>query len=716
MPAVREERFTAESWERLLRPRSIALVGASPRNEFHSCAIANARQLRYDGRLLPVNPARSEVFGLAAAPTVSALGEPVDMVAISVPARHVAAVVEDALETGVRSFVLHTAGYAETGEEGRAQQRGIVELCRAAKATLIGPNGLGMANLHEGVPTIGTILPADIAPGPIGLIAQSGSAACSLIESGRPLGFSVVASTGNEAVVTAEDLFEVLIEDDGTEVVAMYIESLADGVRFRALMERAHALGKPVVVLKVGATPVAESVMAMHTGRLAVDDRLARAVFRDLGVMTPSDYDEMVELLYLLTRLRGRRVGKRLGILSTSGGELSLVADVADANGLQAPPLDTVTLDGVAAAIGAPDAARIANPFDVAGIPNDQSGETLGETFEPAVREFAADPSIDTVIAVEHMHHTIHDEMLEWYLGSARGIARAAPLAEVPVIGVSVLGLDIHARMRAVLEDAGVPVLRGVRPGLRALAAAARRPRAQETGGPVVDAGVAERWAAGLAGDAPDESDARALLRAAGVPVVEDRLVTNADEAAAAAAGFGYPVVLKVVAPSILHKTDVGGVRLGVGSAGAARSAFAEIVQSVGAVAPDDVRGVLVSPQLPEGVELVIGGLYDETFGPMVMVGLGGVLVEVVEDVAFGLAPLGPGAALELLSGLKGRKLLDGFRGRPSVELAGVAEIVVRVGELIASGALESIEINPLVAGGARAWAVDAKVAVRKGK
>lgn len=709
--------FTAASWDALLRPRSIALVGASPNNEFHACLMGNVEQFGYAGRLLPVNPSRSEVFGLPCFPTVSAIEEPVDLVAVSVPASRAEAVVADALAAGARSFVMHTAGLGETGGEGREIERRIVELCRSAGVTLIGPNGLGLLSLHAAVPTFGATFGPGLVPGEIGLIAQSGSVVCALLETGRDLGFSVVASTGNEAVVTAEDLMEVLLDDDDTKVIAFFLEGLRDGRRFRRLMERAHALGKPVVALHVGSSPQSKDVMATHTGRLAGDDRIVRSVFRDLGVLTASDYDQMVETLYLVSRTRGRRVGRRLAVVSPSGGELSMVADALHAEGLTVAELADETTAAIAAALDIPADRPVTGLFDVAGTPNDGTAETLEEHHAAVTLALAGDPSVDTVLVVQDWHEATSDGLIEWNLPGCRGVGRAAQTTTKPVVTMSLLTADIHPRLQACLDEAGLPVVRGLGPGLHALSQAARRPVER----PVVDltatatAASVERWAMRLAdeGRAPNERDVKALLTEHGIPVVEDRLCSTAQEAVSAAEALGYPVVLKVVSGEILHKSEVGGVRLGLATAGAVAQAFDAIVEAVSNAAPGaDVRGVMVAPQVPRDCELVVGGLVDPTYGPMVMVGLGGVFVEVLEEVAFGLAPTTPEAAAGLLAQTKADRLLDGFRGSEPVDRRVVADVVARVGALIAAGAgvIESIEINPLVAHGSSVTALDARV------
>jgi acyl-CoA synthetase (NDP forming) len=709
-------RFSPESWEALFRPGSIALVGASPNSSFHARVVRNAGVLGYGGRLLPVNPSRSEVFGLPCAPSVSAIGESVDMVAISGRGARVVDVILAALDAGARSLVMYTAGLGEADAAGRERQARIVERCLDARVTLLGPNGLGLLNPHSGAPTFGADVSA-LAAGGIGLVAQSGSAALALLASGRDLGFSIAASSGNEAVVTVEDLVEVLIEDEATTVIALFLEGLRDGRRFRELMARADAAGKPVVALTVGASAAGKTIVATHTGRLAGDARIMRAALRDLGVMVVSDFDEMVETMYLLSRPAARAVGRRLGVLALSGGELSMATDAAYAVGLETPAIGAPTAARIAAELELPSHVVVGNPLDLAGVPGADGDGMLEKRYAAAAAGMLTDRRIDTVLVVQDAPHTLPATLVDWYLGAARGAVAAQAQSAKPLLAISPLSSDITPRLRDCFEKAGVPVLRGLRPGLRALSAVAHR-RTPE--GQLPDAVDPElvRWAGRLAegNREPDERDVKELLAAAGVAVVEDRLCRSAEEAVATAEDFGYPVVLKVVSPDILHKSDIGGVRLNLGSADEVRDAFELILRNAAAAEPHaDIRGILVAPQVPAGCELVVGGLVDPTFGPMVMVGLGGVFVEVLQDVAFALAPTSEAAALAMLRQLRGRRALEAFRGRSAVDQQRVAQVVSRVSALMAAGdgLVESIEINPLVADDRGALALDARVVLR---
>jgi acyl-CoA synthetase (NDP forming) len=695
------------------------LVGASPNSAFHSRVVGNAERLGFRGRLLPVNPSRTEVFGLPCAPSVSALDEPVDLVAIGVSGARAEEVVVDALEADAKAFVMYTAGLGEAGLEGRERQARIVELCGRSRVTLLGPNGLGLLNAHIGAPTFGADI-ADLEAGPIGLIAQSGSAAIATLQSGRRLGFSIAASSGNEAVVTAEDLMEVLLEDEGTGVVGMFLEGLRDGRRFRSLMQRAEALGKPVVALTVGASAPARSVVATHTGRLAGDHRVVRSALRDLGVMVVSNFDEMVETLYLLTRRSGRTVGRRVGLVALSGGELSMATDAAYAAGLETPAIAGETVARITRELGYPSDANVSNPMDLAGTPGADGEGMLEARYAGAVAALVDDASVETVLVVQDSGHQLSPSLIDWYMGAARGLVRVAASSPKPILVVNPLSADVTPRFRDFLEDGEVPVLRGLAPGIRALSEVAHR-RAVSTAPSLDGLGATlERWTSELAADRrePDERDVKQLLAACGIEVVEDSLCDTAEAAAECALQLGFPVVLKIVSPTILHKSEVGGVRLGLGSEAEVMRAFDEILRSAHAAQPDaEVRGVLVAPQLSGGCELVVGAFVDPTFGPMVMVGLGGVFVEAIEDVAFALAPASEATVHGMLRQLKGSRLLDGFRGAPPVERDAVVRAVVRLSTLIASGdhVVESIEINPLVANDRSATALDARIVLRPG-
>jgi acyl-CoA synthetase (NDP forming) len=508
---------------------------------------------------------------------------------------------------------------------------------------------------------------------------------------------------------------EQLLDDPGTEIVGIFLEGLHDGRRFRSLMERAETIGKPVVALVVGASAPAKNVVATHTGRLAGDHRVMLAALRDLGVMVVANFDEMVETLYLLSRRGRRTAGPRIGLVALSGGELSMATDAAYAVGLQTPQLAPTTAARIATELDYPAEARVVNPMDLAGTPGADAEGMLQRRYAHAVTALLDDPGIDSVLVVQDSTHTLNPSLVDWYMEAAAGIVTAAARSQKQAVVVNPLSADVTERFRVLLEDGDVPVLRGLAPGIRALSEVARR-RAPAAGDAELVAAAAsafERWTGELASREPDERDVKRLLRDCGVSVVDDRLCTSAGEAAKAAGELGFPVVMKIVAPEILHKSDIGGVRIGIRSATEAAQAFDEIVRAAAAAHPGaDVRGVLVAPQVAGGTELVVGGLEDPTFGPLVMAGVGGVFVEAIRDVAFALAPPTHETARRLLDELKGARLLDRFRGTPAVDRDAVADVVARVGALVAAGGgrISSIEVNPLVAGDGAPTALDARI------
>ncbi len=359
-----------------------------------------------------MNPVRAEIYGLPSVPRVSDADAPVDLAAISVKADAVQDVVDDALSAGVRAFVLHTAGYAEAGAEGRVREDRLQTVCRAAGATLIGPNGLGFLTTRTAVPTFGAMLPG-IQPGNVGLISQSGSAAITIVLSGRGLGFSLIASTGNEAVATAEDVFDVMLEDEGTTVIGMFLEGLSDGRRFRRQMTRADSLGKAVVALPSGDSPAGRSAVQTHTGRLADDGRIVRDSLRDLGVLVAATFDEMVEMLVLTSASRDRRFGTRVSVVGLSGGELSVAADVATRVGLALPEPSPRARSRVAAGLRAPRYASMSNPLDLGSVPEGQAAGTLEDRYAAAVGAVGDDPAIDAVVIIQDGQRRLSDAAID---------------------------------------------------------------------------------------------------------------------------------------------------------------------------------------------------------------------------------------------------------------------------------------------------------------
>ncbi len=693
----------------------MALVGASECNPFARNLVRNMTRLGFAGRISYVNPQRATAFGAPCRADLESLDEAPDCVAISVPATSVPSIVARGLALGVRAFVVNSAGFAETDAEGVARQREIEEMCVRAGAELIGPNCMGLVSLRAGVGAFGAPLPA-LLRGPVGVVSQSGSAAIALMNAARGIGFSHVISTGNEAVVTAEDVIERFLADDATRVVVAFLEAVRRPERFVALARSALADGKPIILLKVGRSSAGAAAALTHTGALVGAAAVAEAAFREAGVVLVRDLDELLECAELFANVRSTPTGGRTALLGLSGGELALAADIAEAVGLPLAELRPETASRVAGELARP--AAVSNPIDL-GL-GFRGSSTFEETCGRIIDVLGADPGVDIVAVAQDAARAIAEEQVPLYAQIARGTARGASSSEAAVVFFTHVSAGLHDEIARPLRDARVPVLQGASAALRALAHLGRygARRARPPAPPQVPRPERFRAACDAAGASTTlvgERTAKRILAAYGVPVTRERLATTASEARAIAEELGYPVVLKVESPEISHKTDVGGVRLGLRDSRDVDAAFADILDSVTKNRPGiSITGILVAEHVPRGIELFVGVQRDPAFGPIVAIGLGGILVETLASVGLSIPPTTQDDALALLGSFPGHAVFGGVRGRPACDLRAAADAVLRIATIgvDAGPTLRAIDVNPLVVGaaGEGVRAVDARI------
>jgi acetate---CoA ligase (ADP-forming) len=670
----------------LLAPRSVAIFGASNDPERIS-----GRPLRYfieagyRGAIYPINPNRDRVQGLPAYPDLTAVPGPVEFALIAVPAALATTALETSIRKGVRAVVMFTAGFAETGAEGAAMQQRLAEIARAGRVRLCGPNCLGLFNLRTGhTPTFGSYLEeGPQRPGPLGMVTQSGAFGTHLLALAKRRGIlsGVWVSTGNEADIQVADGISFLADDPETEAIACYIEAIKDRDRFAEAVTRARANGKPVIAMKVGGSAVGAAAAASHTASLAGSDAIYDAAFRQLGVERTTSPEDLIEIAYACTRGRLPR-SRRLAVLTVSGGAGVLMADAAEREGVELTPLSP---EAQAEILGWVPFAAPRNPVDLTAQPLNEP-ELIDKGFDlllgregfPAVAAFfllwASSPKMGDILF--------------------KSVASAAARYPDRYFALSVIASE---EVRRRYEECGVAIFEDPWRGVQAVAAAMRcAERLAEAPAPAPPP---------LSGVPPlpegriSEYEAKRLLAACGIPAVEERLVTSAAEAAAAAAALGHRLVLKIASPDITHKTVVGGVLLDV-PAGEAAAAYERLIAKVGWRAPEvPIDGVLISPMLRGGVETIIGVQMDPVFGPVVMFGLGGVFVEVMRDVTFRVAPFGPEEARRMIGEIKGAAVLEGARGRPPADIDALAQALSRLSQIAVAwrGRFTSIEINPLL-------------------
>jgi len=676
---------------RLLAPRSVAIVGASPREDAIGFrVIRNLRRLGFAGAIFPVNPRYPEVAGLACYPTLSAVPEPVDAAFIAVPNTNGPALVEEAGKAGIRAVVVNASGYADGGPEGRALQARLQAAAKAHGIALAGPNNMGYINVHgrTAMWTAGRF--PSFTPGPVAIISQSGSIAIALSQDERHLGIAYVVSAGNEAVLTAADYLAEVIKDDHVRVVLVFLETIRDPARFSTAAGDARARGKPVIAMKVGRSEDGRAAVAAHTGALSGEDAIYDAFFERHGVVRVRDLDEMIEAATLFAAYPSPPPAARtLAVVTLSGGEAALAADLGTELGLQFPPLSPPTLDRLRAAFPPFGAPR--NPVDAWGLGWDR------DRFRQILEALLDDPTLPTIaLGVDATAGGGGDTPITTQIAEMCA-SLAKPTDKRLVVFNNATGNGLNADVGGLLGDAGIPYLAGMRTALAVLAlwAVYGERRASAEAAPAASALAAHVGAALRRLRTLDDVERFRLLRDVGVPAVDVLAVRSADEAIAAAERLGYPVAVKASGADVAHKTDRGLVRLGLAGAPAVKAAFEEIAARAGDRAPT----LIVQPMCGPGVELIVGVRNDPAFGSLTVVGLGGVYVELLREAAIRVGPVGAETAVAMLRETRAATLLDGFRGAGPFDLGAAVQAVVALSAFGAAtqDVVAAVEINPLI-------------------
>jgi acyl-CoA synthetase (NDP forming) len=692
----------------LLVPRSIAIVGASadPRS-FGGFVLANLERFGYAGEIHLVSRSSREINGRACVSTVDALPEGLDVAVLAIPEAGVLDAVRSLAARKTRAAVLFASGYAETGEEGRARQDAVLAAAQAGGMLLLGPNCMGFTHYEAGVPlTFEPVAPSPAAGRPgIGVVAQSGAMAANLRDAflGRGLVLTTVASTGNEASVGVEDIVAHYLDDAQTRVIAMYVEQLRRPQLFLQLARRAREMGKPIVLLMPGKSARAREAAQSHTGALAGDHATASALLKSQAVVQVDSLDELFDTAAVLLRFPRPAFGGP-AFVTGSGAMKNIALDFADDIGLALPALTRPTVDALTAKL--PSYAVAENPLDYTTIGVRQPG-LIGEILDTML----ADPNVGSlVLAIPPGPEVAQRDKAEHIVPA---LARATKPAVLVLTGdngaVEPFFLDA-------IRASGVPFFRSPDRALRALA------RVAAYGEALQRAERATRGAAkALALPSPvppsgvfAEYQGKAWLAEAGIAIPQGALARSADEAVRVAHRIGWPVVIKAQASELPHKSDVGGVIVGLADEAALRAGWDTLVANVARHRPGlALDGVLVEAMGARGLELVVGARRDADWGPVVLVGLGGVWIEALKDVRLVPADMAEADIVEELRRLKAASLLQGVRGAAAVDVQAVARVVAQVGaQMRANPRIAEIDINPLVAYADRVLALDALLVV----
>jgi len=677
-------------FESFFEPASVAVIGASrtPGKVGHD-VVRNLLDGGFDGDVYPVNPKAEDVLGLRCFASVTDIAGKVDLAVIAIPSKFVLSAVDDCARKGIGSVIVITAGFKESGPEGAELEKQLAEKCRQAGIRCIGPNCLGIMSPPSKMnASFGATMPR---PGNIAFFSQSGALGTAILDVavGEEIGLSRFISYGNKADVDETDLIEALGEDPRTDVILGYVESIDDGQKFMEVARRV-AQRKPIVLFKSGRTSAGARAASSHTGSLAGSDSAYAAAFRQCGIIRAQNVDEFFN--YARAFAAGRLPdGPQIAVVTNAGGPGIIATDAVEASLLEMAELQESTQKALGEAL--PPQANIHNPVDVLG-------DAKADRYRQAIRAVSADEGVSAILTILTPQTSTEPE------ATAEAILGAAANTDKPIVA-SFMGSASVQKSWDLLEHGGVPNFKQPDGAVKALEAMFtyadwRKSRRGEPAHHDFDADAvrgAIRRARERGLDALGEREARLIAEACGIPVPETIFAADQAAAVAAAEQIGYPVVLKISSDDILHKSDAGGVKVGIKDADAVRQAFGRIMEAARAYKPDArLDGVLVQQMAPKGREVIIGVNRDPQFGPLIMFGLGGVYVEVLKDVTFRVAPLTLAEAREMIDDIRSARILHAFRGDPESDLDALADCLTRVSQLaVEFPELAECDFNPIM-------------------
>jgi acetate---CoA ligase (ADP-forming) len=675
-------------------PSSIALIGASrDLDKIPGRLLSMLRKNEFPGAIYPVNPNYNEINGLKCYPSISAIGQPIDLAIVIIPARAVLGALEECAKVGVKNAVIISSGFAEEGGDSTAMQDAIVALARKTGMRISGPNAEGFYSEVQRVAA--TFSPTvDVKPGVVDLVAtrrraaivaQSGGIGFAIKHRAKALGIAIsyCVSAGNECDLGAGEFLEYMVQDSSTDVILLFIEGIRDVDKFLVAARRAAEIGKPVIVTKVGRSGAGERAAASHTASMAGWSAAYDAVFAKYGFIVSNDLDEAVTIAAVLTTSPLPK-GDRVGVVTVSGGGGIWAADTVSMQGLQVPELPAAIQSEIRKLLPSYGAAR--NPIDVTAQGVNSGG------LQKSIDLLDACDDIDAILVVLSLSS---DTRMPFKQAELKPVIDAQ---NKPIVFYSYTLPSNFAR--TTLAESGVIVLSGLTHAGVAMRQIAQRARFK-LAPPVDAAGPALRdISAHLKSATLSEHDSKSLLREAGIPLPDDILVTQKTALDSAIARAGFPLVMKIQSRDIPHKSEVGGVRVNIPTKGEAFAAYDLLLESARRYRPDAaIQGILVGPMAKKGVEIIVGTMQDATFGPMIMVGLGGITTELFKDVIYRPAPVSAAEASAMLGELKAAPLLNGFRGAPKADIAALAQLISQISQLAArfKAEISEIEINPVL-------------------
>ena len=679
------------SIDKMLNPRSVAVVGATPRMQYGGRFLNAMLKAKDRVNIYPVNPRYDEIMGAPSYPSVSDLPEAPDLVGIVVPYHQVLSVLQESHDKGAKSAIVISAGFSERDlDDRRDLQAEVGDFARESGLRICGPNCLGVANVQADIWPSASSRGSDGLTGPIGLVCQSGASAFGpfltrAVEEG--IGLSHIISTGNEADLDFCDFARYLLDQDSVRVIAGFVEGFKDARKLIEVAKLAADRGKPIVLIKIGRSDLGSRAARSHTAALTGSDALYDEIFAQYGITRVQDYDELLEVSQLLAHT-AKPVQPGVAVVSHSGGISSLTADMCGQAGLDLPPLTDEARDGI---------NDVLKGFGWAANPSDVTGFANSDSFPEIMRHMSEQPHIGTLVVASAGSDAQAEQVIAQRDSSERGLAFLWTGTRSATAGLSML------------KEARIPVFYvpdKLALGLKTLLTYHDWREGRLSGGFGVGAGLSgnqEQAVSNLSnlGRASfSESESKQLIGAWGVPLARETSVADAVAAIQAAEEIGYPVALKVDSPDILHKTEAGVIRLGLRDSKQVTAAYDMVMSNAGQADPEAaINGVLVQEMVTGGVEVIVGVSYDDQLGPVLLFGTGGVTVEVYNDVALRHCPITRSEAFEMINQVKGSRLLKGFRGSAPSDVNALADVLVNISQMAAQleGTLSELDINPLM-------------------
>ncbi|MFC1971292.1 acetate--CoA ligase family protein [Chloroflexota bacterium] len=705
--------------EPLFRPRSIAIIGASDDvTKISGVPLKYALDHGYWGKMFPVNPRREIVQGLKAYPSVADIPEDVDACVIVIAAAAVPKAFQECADKGVKAAVICVSGFAEFNDAGKKLQDEIEAISRQSGLRICGPNTPGLLNVHEGVSLGISYSQEAVIPGRLAYVSQSGALQSATVPrfTRRGIGMSYLVGAGNQADLELFDYARYVLDDPNTDAVAVYLEGFKNPLKFLDVAELALKKEKPMTILKIGRSELSARTARSHTASLVGSDAVFDAICKQKGIARATDFNTLVAISSVLLKCKPPR-GNRVGVISTSGGAISLIADHAIEFDLSFPDLSVKTKKAAAKVI--PGYGEMTNPFDIASA----GGSALQniELTRAAVQFMMNDENIDSLVAF------VHPAARREVKNIIQVLVEASQTSDKPIILFNPVGKlrEGEEEEAELLAGSTIPM---VNDGLECASALnalvrfgqtlRRYKAAGEETAPVIDVDIESLKKSLRSGNKTlTEHEGKQLLARYGIPVTEEAVAKSPEEATRIAARIGYPVVLKVDSPDIIHKTEAGAIKLNIGNEDELFDAYNEVMANARRYKPEaEINGILVQEMVQGGREVLVGISHDPQFGPVITFGLGGVFVEALKDVSLRLAPITGYDAGQMVREIKGRKILEAFRGQPGADIEGIVDTLLRLSRLAVDlkDAVSEIDINPLLVfnKGQGVKAIDALVAL----